>query len=117
MSQSPDQPFPPSLDQIGGLRNFLHGRTYSATSVTIRLDGAPPHDAGSPLDDVAKVSNALYAVVDGLARRVLDAAFSEQADTEARDAWVALLLIAQNWRDSPDLPTNLKTVVDDALPL
>ncbi|MFJ8803111.1 MULTISPECIES: hypothetical protein [unclassified Streptomyces] len=66
---------------------------------------------------MGKVSNALYEVVDGLARRVLDAAFSEQSDAEARDAWVALLLIAQNWRDSPDLPTDLKAVVDDALPL
>ncbi|MEU8795692.1 hypothetical protein [Streptomyces sp. NPDC048643] len=66
---------------------------------------------------MGKVSNALYEVVDGLARRVLDPVFSEQSDAEARDAWVALLLIAQNWRDSPDLPTDLKTVVDDALPL
>ncbi|GGT51848.1 hypothetical protein [Streptomyces atratus] len=66
---------------------------------------------------MGKVSNALYAVVDGLARRVLDAVFSGQSNAEARDAWVALLLIAQNWRDSPDLPTDLKTVVDEALPL
>ncbi|MGW1654618.1 hypothetical protein [Streptomyces atratus] len=66
---------------------------------------------------MGKVSNALYAVVDGLARRVLDAFFSGQSNAEARDAWVALLLIAQNWRDSPDLPTDLKTVVDEALPL
>lgn len=44
-----------------------------------------------------------------------DAVFSSNA--EARDAWVALLLIAQNWRDSPDLPADLKTLVDQALPL
>ncbi|AXE76616.1 hypothetical protein [Streptomyces atratus] len=66
---------------------------------------------------MGKGSNALYAVVDGLARRVLDAVFSGRSNAEARDAWVALLLIAQNWRDSPDLPTDLKTVVDEALPL
>ncbi|MFD6293824.1 hypothetical protein ACFWFU_03200 [Streptomyces sp. NPDC060235] len=66
---------------------------------------------------MGKVSNALYEVVDGLARRGLDAVFSEQSGAEARDAWVALLLIAQNWRDSPDLPTDLKGAVDDAIPL
>ncbi|MFF9131534.1 hypothetical protein ACF1AY_38650 [Streptomyces sp. NPDC014776] len=66
---------------------------------------------------MSKVSNALYEVVDGLARRVLDAVFSGQSNAEARDAWVALLLIAQNWQDSPDLPTDLKTMVDEALPL
>ncbi|MFJ8159043.1 hypothetical protein [Streptomyces sp. NPDC094468] len=66
---------------------------------------------------MSKVSNALYEVVDGLARRVLDAVFSGQSNAEARDAWVALLLIAQNWRDSPDLPADLKTVVDEVLPL
>ncbi|MFE7268322.1 hypothetical protein ACFU9B_41060 [Streptomyces sp. NPDC057592] len=66
---------------------------------------------------MSKVSNALYVVVDGLARQVLDAVFFGQSNAEARDAWVALLLIAQNWRDSPDLPADLKTVVDEALPL
>ncbi|MER5896404.1 hypothetical protein [Streptomyces sp. NPDC001876] len=66
---------------------------------------------------MSKVSNALYEVVDSLARRVLDAVFSGQSNAEAGNAWVALLLIAQNWRDSPDLPTDLKTVVDEALPL
>lgn len=66
---------------------------------------------------MSKVSNALYEVVDGLARRVLDAVFSRQSNAEARDAWVALLLIAQNWQDSPDLPADLKTMVDEALPL
>ncbi|MFJ7497945.1 hypothetical protein ACIQZB_44065 [Streptomyces sp. NPDC097727] len=66
---------------------------------------------------MSKVSNALYEIVDGLARQVLDAVFSGQSNAEARDAWVALLLIAQNWRDSPDLPADLKTVVDGALPL
>lgn len=69
------------------------------------------------MDDVSKASNALYEVVDGLARRVLDAAFSGQSNSEAREAWGALLLIAQNWRDSPDLPADLKTMVDEALPL
>ncbi|MFF2009325.1 hypothetical protein ACFVWY_09660 [Streptomyces sp. NPDC058195] len=66
---------------------------------------------------MSKVSNALYEVVDGLARRVLDAVPSGQPNAEARDAWGALLLIAQNWRDSPDLPADLKTVDDKALPL
>ncbi|MFJ9924337.1 hypothetical protein ACIRSF_34195 [Streptomyces rubiginosohelvolus] len=69
------------------------------------------------MDDVSRASNALYEVVDGLARRVLDAAFSGQSNSEAREAWVALLLIAQNWRDSPDLPAELKTMVGEALPL
>ncbi|MCQ1580603.1 hypothetical protein [Streptomyces parvus] len=117
MSQSPDQPLLPSRHQVGSLRDFLHGRTYSAASLTIRLDGAPSHAAGSPLDDVSKVSGALYEVVDGLARQVLDAVFSGQPNAEARGAWVALLLIAQNWRDSPALPAELKTMVDEALPL
>ncbi|GLF95143.1 terpene synthase family protein [Streptomyces yaizuensis] len=81
------------------------------------VTGAPSHVAGSPLDDVSRVSNALYEVVDGLARRVLDAVSSGQSNAEARDAWAALLLIAQNWRGSPDLPADLKTVVDEALPL
>ncbi|MEU9298697.1 hypothetical protein [Streptomyces sp. NPDC048266] len=66
---------------------------------------------------MSKVSDALYEVVDGLARQVLDAVFSGQPNTEAHGAWVALLLIAQNWRDSPDLPAELKTMVDEALPL
>ncbi|MFC8706643.1 hypothetical protein ACFUIV_31275 [Streptomyces anulatus] len=66
---------------------------------------------------MSRVSNALYEVVDGLARRVLDAVFSGQPSSEAREAWVALLLIAQNWRDSPDLPSDLTTMVDEALPL
>ncbi|QYA98288.1 hypothetical protein KZO11_34195 [Streptomyces anulatus] len=69
------------------------------------------------MDDVSRVSNALYEVVDGLARRVLDAVFSGQSNSEAREAWVALLLVAQNWRDSPDLPADLTTMVDEALPL
>ncbi|MCX5400672.1 hypothetical protein [Streptomyces sp. NBC_00102] len=117
MSQSPDRPLLPSRQQVGNLREFLHARTYSAASVTIRLDGAPAHAAGSPLDDVSKVSDALYEIVDGLARRVLDAVFSGQSDAEARDAWVALLLVAQNWRDAPGLPADLKTLVDEAFPL
>ncbi|WP_431987083.1 hypothetical protein [Streptomyces griseoflavus] len=66
---------------------------------------------------MSQVSDALYEVVDGLARQVLDAVFSGQPKAEARGAWVALLLIAQNWRDSPDLPPELKTMVDEALPL
>ncbi|MFF4244933.1 hypothetical protein ACFYY2_10720 [Streptomyces sp. NPDC001822] len=66
---------------------------------------------------MSRVSNALYEVVYGFARRVLDAVFSGQSNAEARDGWVALLLIAQNWRDSPDLPADLKSLVDEALPL
>ncbi|ROV67030.1 hypothetical protein D3105_18835 [Streptomyces globisporus] len=69
------------------------------------------------MDDVSRASNALYEVVDRLARRVLDAVFSGQSNSEAHDAWVELLQIAQNWRDSPALPADLKTMVEEALPL
>lgn len=116
MPRNPDQ-FLPSRDQLGSLRDYLHGRTYSAASVSVRLDGAPPHAAGSPLEDVSKVSGALYVVINVLSRRVLDAVYSGQSSTEARDAWIALLLIAQSWRDSPELPADLKALVDEALPL
>ncbi|WP_406468894.1 hypothetical protein [Streptomyces sp. NBC_01594] len=66
---------------------------------------------------MSKVSGALYSVINVLSRRVLDAVYSGESDAEAREAWVELLLIAQNWRDSPDLPADLKTLVDEAIPL
>ncbi|MEU0982984.1 hypothetical protein ABZ488_27530 [Streptomyces griseus] len=66
---------------------------------------------------MSKVANALYKVVNALGRPVLDAVSSGQPNDEARDSWVALLLIAQHWRNSPDLPADLKALVDGALPL
>lgn len=117
MPQRSGQPPLPSRQQLASLRDFVHGRTYSAASVAIRIDGAPPHAEGSPLDDVSKVANALYEVVNALGRPVLDAVSSGRPNDEACDSWVALLLIAQHWRDSPDLPADLKALVDGALPL
>ncbi|MFJ4679225.1 hypothetical protein [Kitasatospora sp. NPDC088783] len=55
--------------------------------------------------------------MNALGRPVLEAVYSGQPDDEAHGSWVALLLIAQHWRDSPDLPANLKAMVDGALPL
>ncbi|MFJ8045517.1 hypothetical protein ACIRBX_33915 [Kitasatospora sp. NPDC096147] len=114
---STHQPHLPSRQQLAGLRDFVHGRTYSAAWVAVRPDGAPPHAEGSPLDDVGKVADALYEVVNALGRPVPDAVHSGQPNEEACDSWVALLLIARHWRDSPDLPANLKALVDGALPL
>ncbi|WP_327289467.1 hypothetical protein [Streptomyces sp. NBC_01198] len=59
---------------------------------------------------------ALYAVVNVRSRRVLDAVDSGQSAASAREAWLAAMLIARWWRDSPDMPEELKVLVEGALP-
>ncbi len=59
----------------------------------------------------------LAGIADPEHLKVLDAVYSGQPNDEACYSWVALLLIAQRWRDSPDLPADLKALVGGAFPL
>jgi hypothetical protein len=101
----------PTRQQLGALRDFLHGRTYSAASTAIQLAGEPPHADDSPMADVRKTSQALYEVVNVLSRRLLDDLCRGLTGSQAEEAWIALLVIARVWRDSPGMPEDVRALV------
>jgi hypothetical protein len=109
--ENADQPSLPTRHQLARLRDFLHGRAYAAGAIAIRLDGEPPHPEGSPIADAGHAAQALYVVVNVLSRRVLDAVYSGRSGDAARDAWGSLLVMAHEWRESPDMPEELKELV------
>lgn len=108
------QPSLPTRDQLCALRDFVHGRSYSAGSVAIRLPGEPPHAADSGVADVARASGALYDVTNVLCKRLFAEIDSGQPGVAAELAWEALLAIADAWRDAPNVPAELRKLVCDA---
>lgn len=112
----PPQQVLPSRQQLAEVRDFLHGRAYAAAGVALQPAGEPPHAEGSPVADARHVSRALYMVVNMLSRRVLDAAHSGRAGDDVHSSWGALLLVAHEWRDSPDMPESLKALVGAYFP-
>ncbi|WP_157536063.1 hypothetical protein [Kitasatospora mediocidica] len=101
----------PTRDQLCALRDFVHGRSYSAGSVAIRLPGQPPHAADSGVADAARASGALYDVTNVLCKRLLAELDAGQPGAAAELAWEALLAIAGAWRDAPNVPAELPKLV------
>jgi hypothetical protein len=61
----------PTRERVIELRDFIHGRTYAAVALTIRVDGEPPHAPESDLARVAEASQALYQVTSHLCSTLL----------------------------------------------
>lgn len=110
MTERIGQPSLPTRVQLCALRDFVHGRSYSAGSVAIRLPGEPPHAADS---DVARASGALYDVTNVLCKRLFAEIDTGQPGVAAELAWEALLAIADAWRDAPNVPAELRKLVFD----
>ncbi|MES9558752.1 MULTISPECIES: hypothetical protein [unclassified Streptomyces] len=114
MTERIAQPSLPTGDQLCALRDFVHGRSYSAGSVAIRLPGEAPHAADSGVADAARASGALYDVTNVLCKRLFAELDAGQPGAAAEVAWEALLAIASAWRDAPNLPVELRKLVSGA---
>jgi hypothetical protein len=104
----------PTREQLQALRNFVHGRSFSAGSVAIRLPGDPPHAEDSGVADAARAAGALYGVTDVLCKRLFAELDAGQPGLAAEVAWEALLAIASAWSGSPDMPAELREVLHGA---
>ncbi|MFG2712018.1 hypothetical protein ACGFX2_15895 [Streptomyces goshikiensis] len=106
----------PTRDQLCALRDFIHGRTYHAGSVAIRFREEPAPAAGSAMAEVPRVSQAVYDVTDHLVTRLFDELDAELPGPSTEATWNAILVIAAVWRDSPDMPEELRRLIGDAGP-
>ncbi|GAA3003127.1 hypothetical protein GCM10010519_39030 [Streptomyces lactacystinicus] len=104
----------PTRDELRVLRDFVHGRSYSAGSVAIRLPGEPPHPADSGIADASRASGALHDVTNILFRRLLAELDTGQPGAAAEAAWEALLAIVGAWRDAPNVPAELRKLASHA---
>ncbi|WP_157597188.1 hypothetical protein [Streptacidiphilus rugosus] len=108
----PAAPSPlPTRQQLAELRNFVLERARTTAAIALQLNGEPPHPDPTALADARHAGRALYMVVNMLSRRVLDAVHSGQPSEAARDAWGSLLVVADEWRDSPEMPEGLGALV------
>ncbi|MFC9330852.1 hypothetical protein [Kitasatospora sp. NPDC057015] len=114
MTERIAQPSLPTGDQLRALRDFVHGRSYSAGSVAVRLPGEAPLAADSAVADAARVAGALYDVTDVLCERLFAELDAGQPGTGAEVAWEALLAITGVWRDAPEVPAELRELLADA---
>lgn len=108
------QPCLPTIDQLCALRDFIHGRTYHASSIAIRFRGEPDHPAGSAIAEVPRVSQAVYDVVRRLSMQLYAELEAGQPGPSADAAWAVILTIAAVWRNSPDLPEELRPLLQAA---
>ncbi|MFF2748383.1 hypothetical protein ACFVVA_22945 [Kitasatospora sp. NPDC058048] len=104
----------PTRDQLGALRDFVHGRSCSAGSVAIRLPGEPPHASDSGVADAARASGALYDVTNLLCKRLFAELDTGRPGAAAEVAWEALLAIAGAWRNAPNVPAELRDLLPGA---
>ncbi|MFD5082542.1 hypothetical protein ACFWOG_07860 [Kitasatospora sp. NPDC058406] len=114
MTERPVQPSLPTRDQLSALRGFVHGRSYSAGSVAIRLPDELPQASDSGVADAARASGALYDVTNVLCKRLFAELDTGQPGAAAEVAWEALLAIAGAWRDAPNVPAELRDLLPGA---
>ncbi|MFG2909786.1 hypothetical protein ACGF13_32605 [Kitasatospora sp. NPDC048286] len=114
MTERTVRPTLPTREQLRALRDFVHGRSYSAGSVAIRLPGEPPHPSDSGMADVSRASGALYDVTNLLCKRLLAELDRGQPGAAAEAAWEALLAIVGAWRDASNVPAELREPASDA---
>ncbi|WP_327129746.1 hypothetical protein [Streptomyces sp. NBC_01727] len=103
----------PTWEQVAGLRDFIHARTYAAAAPTIRINGELPHAPGSALARVAEVNQALYQVTSHLCSELYAQLKTGSPGLTAGVSWKALVSIAAVWREDPELPDWMR----DLLPI
>ncbi|MFC8198163.1 hypothetical protein ACFUTV_22590 [Streptomyces sp. NPDC057298] len=101
----------PTRERVIELRDFIHGRTYAAVALTIRIDGESPHAPESDLARVAEASQALYQVTSHLCRRLLAELATGRPGSVAEASWEALISISEAWREDRDLPEGMRELM------